>query len=62
MPRQCEWQLVARDAVAVIRDADEARSARFDVDGNAARAGVERIFDELLDDGRGPLDDPPAAI
>ena len=50
-------KLVARDAAAVVRDADQARAAAFDVDRDRARAGVERVLDELLDDGRRPLDD-----
>ena len=57
VPRQRERQLVARDAGAVVRHADQAGAAAFDVDGDRARAGVERVLDELFDDGRGALDD-----
>ena len=35
----------------------EARAAVFDVDGDRARPRVERILDELFDDGRRPLHD-----
>ena len=55
--RQCERQLVARNTATVVRDANEARAAGFDVDRDRRCAGVERVLDELLDDGRWPLDD-----
>jgi hypothetical protein len=35
---------------SVIGDADDAASAVFDIDGNLRGAGVERVFDQLLDD------------
>ena len=56
--RQRERELVARECRApssVTRIS--ARPAAFDLDLDRARAGVERVLDELLDDGRRPLDD-----
>ncbi len=52
-----ERQVVRIDARAVVPHADQARAARFDVHLDPLRACVERVFDELLDDRRGPLDD-----
>ena len=55
----CERQvkLIGRDAVTVVANADQADSAVLDVDGEALRAGVESVLDELLDHGRRALDD-----
>src|SRR5690606_7385550 len=57
VPRHCERQLVGLDPAAVVGDADQPAAAVLDLDLDPARAGVERVLDELLDDGRGPLDD-----
>jgi hypothetical protein len=57
MPRQSERQFVARDAAAVVADADQSRAAAFDVDRDRARPGIERVLDELLDDRGRPLHD-----
>ncbi len=46
----------ACDAVAVIDDANEFGAARVEVDVDAGRAGVDGVFEQLLDDRRGPLD------
>ena len=46
----------ARHAVAVVAHADEPAPAAVGHDLNLARAGVERVFDELLHDARRPLD------
>ena len=43
--------------LAVVFDADELLAAELDGDGDAARAGVERVLDQLLDDRGRTLDD-----
>ena len=43
--------------LAVVFDADQLLAAELDGDGDAPRAGVERVLDQLLDDGRRTLDD-----
>jgi hypothetical protein len=43
--------------VAVVDDANEFASAGFDLDADACGAGVERIFEELFDDGGRAFDD-----
>ena len=40
----------------IVLDADLFLAAELDVDREAARAGIDRVLDELLDDGRGTLD------
>ena len=52
-----EAQLAGLDAAAVVGDADQRQAALADLDGDLRRAGVERVLDQLLDDGGGPLDD-----
>ena len=42
---------------AVVLDANQLLAAELDGDGDAARAGVDRVLDQLLDDGRRALDD-----
>ena len=42
---------------AIVDDPDKPAAAHFDRDVDPARAGVERILDELLDSGGRPLDD-----
>ena len=49
-------RLVRRHARAVVADADEPEPAALDLDLDAARAGVERVLDQLLDHRGGPLD------
>ena len=49
--------VVAHHAVAVVGDADELAAAGFDVDADAGGAGVEGVFEELLDYGSGTFDD-----
>src|SRR5580704_15504604 len=44
-------------AVAIVDHANHALAASFDLDADGLRAGVERILEQLLHDGRGPLDD-----
>jgi hypothetical protein len=57
VPEQCERQLLRWNADAVVRNADQARAAALDSDCDRARPGIERVLDELFDDGRRPLDD-----
>ena len=57
MARDRQRQFVGGDAAAVVADADQADAAFLEVDVDAARAGVERVLDQFLDDGRRPFDD-----
>ena len=50
-------EVVRRDAVAVIDDANEVRAALLHVDLNARRPGVHGVLEQLLDDAGGPFDD-----
>ena len=50
-------KLTGRDAVTVVANPDQADAAVLDVDGEAPRAGVEGVLDELLDYGCRALDD-----
>ena len=43
-------------ADAVVGDDDAVGAAGLDGDVDAGRVGVEGVFDQLLDDGGGPLD------
>ena len=45
------------NAAAVVAHAREPHAAGLDFDLDALRAGVEAVLDQLLDDGRRPLDD-----
>ena len=57
MPLERELRVGARHAVPVVAHAHERRPAVLDLDVDAARPRVERVLDQLLDDGRRPLDD-----
>ena len=50
-------RVVANHSVTVITDADELAATSLDLDANACRAGIKRVFKELFDDGGGPFDD-----
>src|SRR5262249_52983574 len=52
-----ERQVVRLDAAAVIDHPDEVGAAPLDVDVDAAAAGVDGVFQQLLDDAGRPLDD-----
>ena len=52
-------QRLILDSGAVIDNADQRETALADLDGDLRGAGVERIFDQLFDDGGGALDDLP---
>ena len=56
MARERERQLRGRDAAAVVAHAHQADAAVLDVDRDPSRAGIERVLDQLLDDGRRTLD------
>ena len=45
------------DAAAIVDDANQFGAALLDVDVDAAAAGVHGVFEQLLDDAGGPLDD-----
>jgi hypothetical protein len=42
--------------VAVVGDADKAAAAGLDIDANLGGAGVERVLEQFLDDGRRAFD------
>ena len=50
-------QLVGRDAAAVVRDAQIGQPAVLQLDGDVPRARVDGVFQKLLDNARGTLDD-----
>ena len=52
-----EGELVAIHAMAVIGDGNQRAAAVAQGDVDAARAGIERILDQLLHDRGRPLDD-----
>ena len=43
--------------MAVVGDEDALGAAAVELDAHVARARVERVFDQLFDDRRRPLDD-----
>jgi hypothetical protein len=57
VPLDREPRIVRPHTFPVVLDADLLLAAKLHVDDEAARTGVERILDELLDDRRGPFDD-----
>ena len=48
--------VIADHAMAIVGDADELAAAGFDVDADAGGSRIERVFEQLLDHGRGSLD------
>jgi hypothetical protein len=52
-----ERQLAGDDAMAVVAHADQSYAAVLDVHSDLSGAGVERVLDQFLDHGGGPLDD-----
>ncbi len=56
MARYRQRQLFRCDATAVVADADQAYTALFKIDINAAGTGVDRVLDQLLDHRRGTFD------
>ena len=59
MALQGEAGVVAVHPRAVVAHADQYLPAIFQLDAHAARPGIERILDELLDHRCRPLDDFP---
>ena len=57
VPGKRQRQFVPVDAATVVAHPDQLRPARSYVDMDIVGAGVETVFDELLDDGGRPLDD-----
>ncbi len=55
MALEGEQRVVAHHAAAVVRDADELAAAAFDFDADAGGAGIERVFEQFLDHGRGTV-------
>ena len=53
---ESQERIVVAHAVALVYHADHALAAGFNFDAHAFRAGIERVFEQLLDDGGGPLD------
>src|SRR5262249_40415191 len=54
--RERERQILARHPAAVVDDADLALASLRDLDDHAARAGIDRVLDQLLHDRGRPLD------
>jgi hypothetical protein len=52
-----QFQVVGRHAGAVVDHPDEVAPAAGKVDGDAPGTGIDGVFQQLLDDARGPLDD-----
>src|SRR5579859_121969 len=50
-----QQRVVVSHAVAVVEDANHALAAGFDFHANRFRGGIERVFEQLLDYGGGPL-------
>src|SRR5215471_11736590 len=56
MALEGEHCVVAYHAAPIIDDLDELLATRFDVDANAARAGIQRVLQQLFYDRRRALD------
>ena len=52
-----ERQVFGSDSCAVVEHFDQVEAAAFYVNRNTRRAGIDRIFDELLYEGGGAIDD-----
>ena len=52
-----EQRVVAGHAPAIVGDADQASAAGLNLDADAGGAGIERVLQQLLDDGGGAVDD-----
>ena len=57
MSREGSFDLVSRDAGAVVLNPDGSGAALFDGDRDPGGAGVDGVFDEFLDGAPGLLDD-----
>ena len=56
MGRDGQQQLLGRDAAAVVHDADQFHAPLLDRHVDPPRAGVDRVFHQLLHHARRPLD------
>src|SRR5262249_61391497 len=54
---ECDENVFTRHALAIVRDRDPAASPLIELDDDPPGAGVERVLDQLLHDGRRPFDD-----
>src|SRR5258705_12617069 len=50
-------RILRRHPLAIVFDMNQLLAAELHGDRDAMRAGVNRILDQLFDDGGGPLDD-----
>jgi len=57
MALQGQWQLVGRDAVAVVGHQDAADAAAVQADFDGPGAGVQGVFQQFLQHGGGAFDD-----
>ena len=57
VPLDRQPRILRLHPLAIVLDPHLLLAAPFDVDGQAARARVDRVLDQLLDDGGRPLDD-----
>ena len=55
--RDRERQVVGLDTAAIVHDADAPRPAFGQLDGDAARAGIEAVFHQFLERRGGAVDD-----
>ena len=56
MPFECKYRVVADHSFTIVGDPHQAAAAELDVDLDARRSGVDRVFDKLFYDRRGTLD------
>ncbi len=56
VPRNRQRQLLCGNAAAVVADADQAHTAFFQLDIDAAGAGIDRVLNQLLDHRCGSFD------
>jgi hypothetical protein len=54
---ESEQSIVLDHAVAVVGNADELAAPGLDLDADAGGSGVDRVFEQLLDNRCGTLDD-----
>ena len=57
MPLDGQPRILRLHPLAIVVDANQLLAAELDGDGDAPRAGVDGVLDQLLDDGGRPLDD-----
>ena len=57
MPRQRQADFGRVDAAAIVANANQPATAALQFDFDAPRAGVQRVFHQLLDHGGRALDD-----